>query len=89
MRKIVIYLDNKPIGIIIDDDASDKEIGELVLEEVINNIAYDYEEVDKWPKACTLCKWYDDYFRICLNDDAKKCNDLCNCEKWEVKEGYE
>ena len=89
MRKIVLYLNDEAIGITVDDNASDKEIGEKVLEEVINNTTYNYEEVDKWPKACTLCNWYNDDFRFCVNEDAEGCNDLWDCEKWEDKEEYE
>ena len=55
MRKIVIHLNDDVVGISIDDNASDKEIKERVLEEVIDRIAYDYEEVDEWPRVCTLC----------------------------------
>lgn len=89
MRKIVIHLNNKAIGITIDDNASDEEIREKVLEEVIDRIAYDYEEVDEWPRVCTLCEWYDDYIRLCLNEDVEGCNALQCCEKWEAKEEYE
>lgn len=89
MRKIVIHLNNKAIGITIDDNASDKEIREKVLEEVIDRIAYDYEEVDEWPKTCALCEWYVDRIRFCLNKDVVTCNDVQDCEKWELKEEYE
>ena len=89
MRKIVVYLNNKATGIAIDDNASDKEIREQVLEEVIDRIAYDYEEVDEWPKTCALCEWYDDYIRLCLNENTEGCNDLQGCEKWEAKEEYD
>lgn len=86
MRKIVIHLNDKVVGIAIDDNASDKEIKEQVLEEVIDRIAYDYEEVDEWPKLCTLCEWHDDRLRLCLNEDVECCNDLQDCEKWELRE---
>jgi hypothetical protein len=89
MRKIVIHLNNKAIGVTIDDNASDKEIREKVLEEVIDRIAYDYEEVDEWPKTCALCEWYVDRIRFCLNEDIVACNDSGGCEKWELKEEYE
>lgn len=64
MRKIVIHLNDGVVGIAIDDNASDKEIKEQVLEEVIDRIAYDYEEVAEWPRVCTLCEWYDDHIRL-------------------------
>ena len=86
MRKIVVYLNDEVLGIAIDDNASDKEIKEQVLEEVIDRTVYDYEEVDKWPKVCTLCEWYDDRLRLCLNEDAEGYNDLQDCKKWEVRE---
>lgn len=86
MRKIVIHLNDDVVGIAIDDNASDKEIKEQVLEEVIDRIAYDYEEVDEWPKLCTLCEWHDDRIKLCLNEDAEGCNDLQNYEKWEIRE---
>lgn len=86
MRKIVIHLNDDVVGIAIDDNASDKEIKEQVLEEVIDRIAYDYEEVDEWPRVCALCEWYDDYIRLCLNEDAERCNDLQGCDKWEARE---
>lgn len=89
MRKIVIHLNDDIVGIAIDDNASDKEIKEQVLEEVIDRIAYDYEEVDEWPKLCTLCEWHDDRIRLCLNENVEGCNDLQDCEKWEAKEEYE
>lgn len=89
MRKIVIHLDGKAIGMVIDDNASDKEIGEKVIEEIIDQIAYDYEEVDEWPKICTFCEWYVDRIRFCLNEDVVMCNDVQGCEKWEAKEEYE
>lgn len=89
MRKIVIHLNDEVVGISIDDNASDKEIEEQVLEEVVDRIAYDYEEVDEWPRVCILCEWYDDYIRLCLNENAERCNDLQGCEKWELKEEYE
>lgn len=89
MRKIVLYLNDEVVGIDIDDNASDAEIEEQVLEEVIDRTAYDYEEVGEWPRACTLCEWYDDYIRLCLNENAERCNDLQGCEKWEAKEEYE
>ena len=38
MRKIVIHLNDKVVGIAIDDNASDKEIKEQVLEEVIDSV---------------------------------------------------
>ena len=41
MRKIVIHLNDEVLGISIDDNASDKEIKEQVLEEVLDRIAYD------------------------------------------------
>nr|DAF27359.1 MAG TPA: hypothetical protein [Caudoviricetes sp.] len=86
MRKIVIHLNDEVLGIAIDDNASDAEIKEQVLEEVIDRIAYDYEEVDEWPRVCTLCTWHDEFLRLCLNEDAEGCNDLQNCEKWEIRE---
>ena len=89
MKKIVIHLDNKVLGIALDDNASDKEIREKVLEEVIDQIAYDYEEVDEWPKTCDFCEWYIDRIKFCLNEDVVVCNGLCNCEKWEAKEEYD
>ena len=76
MRKIVIHLNDDVVGISIDDNASDKEIKERVIEEVLDRIAYDYEEVDEWPRVCTLCEWHDDR----LNEDVKGCNDLQNYE---------
>lgn len=89
MRKIVVYLNDGVFGISIDDNASDKEIKEKVLEEVIDRIAYNYEEVDEWPKTCTLCEWYDDRLRFCLNKGVVTCNDVQDCEKREIKEEYE
>ena len=89
MRKIVVHLNDEVVGISIDDNASDKEIKEQVLEEVMDRIAYDYEEVNEWPKSCDFCEWHDDYLGLCLNEDAEGCNDLCNCEKWEAKEEYD
>ena len=89
MKKIVIHLDNKVLGIALDDNASDKEIREKVLEEVIDQIAYDYEEVDEWPKTCDFCEWYIDRIKFCLNEDVVVCNGLRNCEKWETKEEYD
>lgn len=89
MRKIVVHLNDEVVGISIDDNASDKEIKEQVLEEVMDRIAYDYEEVDEWPRVCTLCEWYDDYIRLCLNENVERCNDLQGCEKWEAKEEYD
>lgn len=89
MRKIVVYLNDEVIGITVDDNASDKEIGEKVLEEVINNTTYNYEEVDKWPRTCMLCEWHNDRIKLCLNEDAKGCNNLQDCEKWELKEEYD
>lgn len=89
MRKIVIHLNDDVVGIAIDDNASDKEIKEQVLEEVLDRIAYDYEEVDEWPRVCTLCEWYVDRIRFCLNKDLVTCNDAQDCEKWEAKEEYE
>ena len=89
MRKIVIHLNDKVVGIAIDDNASDKEIKEQVLEEVIDRIAYDYEEVDEWPRVCALCEWYVDRIRFCLNKDVVTCNDVQDCEKWEIKEEYD
>lgn len=88
-RKIVIYLNGKAIGMTVDDNASDKEISEKVLEEVIDQIAYNYEEVDEWPKTCDFCEWYIDRIKFCLNEDIVVCNRLGNCEKWEAKEEYE
>lgn len=89
MRKIVIHLNDEVLGISIDDNASDKEIKEQVLEEVIDRIAYDYEEVDEWPRFCALCEWYVDRIRFCLNKDIVTCNDVQDCEKWEIKEEYD
>ena len=89
MRKIVVYLNDGAFGISIDDNASDKEIKEKVLEEVIDRIAYDYEEVDEWPRVCTLCEWHIDRIRLCLNKDIVTCKDVWDCEKWELKEEYE
>ena len=89
MRKIVVYLNDGAFGISIDDNASDKEIKEQVLEEVIDRIAYDYEEGDEWPRVCTLCEWHIDRIRFCLNKDVVTCNDMQDCEKWELKEEYE
>lgn len=89
MRKIVVYLNDGAFGISIDDNASDKEIKEQVLEEVIDRIAYDYEEVDEWPRVCTLCEWHIDRIRFCLNKDVVTRNDVQDCEKWELKEEYE
>lgn len=89
MRKIVVYLNDGAFGISIDDNASDKEIKERVLEEVIDRIAYDYEEVEEWPRACTICEWHVDRIRFCLNKDVVTRNDVQDCEKWELKEEYE
>lgn len=89
MRKIVIYLNDEVIGIDIKDNASDKEIKEQVIEEVMNRIAYDYEEVDEWPKVCAFCEWYSNRIRFCLNKDIVTRNDVQDCEKWEIKEEYE
>ena len=89
MRKIVVYLNDEAVGISIDDNASDKEIKERVLEEVIDRTAYDYEEVEEWPKICTLCEWHIDRIRFCLNKDVVTSNDVRDCEKWELKEEYE
>ena len=89
MRKIVVHLNDEVVGISIDDNASDKEIKEQVLEEVIDRTAYDYEEVDEWPRTCMLCEWHDDRIKLCLNEDAEGCNNLQDCEKWELKEEYD
>lgn len=89
MRKIVIYLNGGAIGMTIDDNASDKEIEEKVLEEVLDRIAYNYKEVDEWPKTCDFCEWYNDRISFCSNEDIVGCNSLCNCEKWEVKGKYD
>nr|DAQ91548.1 MAG TPA: hypothetical protein [Caudoviricetes sp.] len=89
MRKIVVHLNDEVFGISIDDNASDKEIREKVLEEVIDRIAYDYEEVDEWPKTCAFCEWHVDRIKFCLNKDVVTCNDVQGCEKWEAKEEYE
>lgn len=89
MRKIVVHLNDDVIGIAIDDNASDKEIKEQVLKEVIDRTACDYEEVDEWPRVCTLCEWYIDRIRFCLNKDVVVCNDSGNCEKWRLKEEYD
>lgn len=85
MRKIVVYLNDGAFGISIDDNASDKEIKEKVLEEVIDRIAYDYKEVEEWPKLCTLCEWHDDRLRLCLNENVEGCNDLQDCENWSLE----
>ena len=89
MRKIVVYLNDGAFGIAIDDNASDKEIKEQVLEEVIDRTAYDYEEVDEWPRVCALCEWHVDRIRFCLNKDVVTCDDVQDCEKWELKEEYD
>ena len=89
MRKIVVYLNDEAIGITVGDNASDRELEKQVLEEVIDRTAYDYEEVDEWPRVCVLCEWYVDRIGFCLNKDVVTCNDVQNCEKWELKEEYE
>ena len=86
MKKIVVYLDNEMLGIALDDNASDREIQKKTLEKVIEATEYQCEEVEEWPKACTLCKWYGDGLRFCLNEDAEGCNDLQDFEKWEIRE---
>ncbi len=82
MRKIVIHLNDEVLGISIDDNASDKEIKEQVLEEVLDRIAYDYEEVDEWPRVCDLCTWHDEFLKLCLNEDVEGCNPNGHCKNW-------
>nr|DAI47908.1 MAG TPA: hypothetical protein [Caudoviricetes sp.] len=71
VKKIVVHLDDGMLGIALDDNASDREIQKKALEKVLEVTAYQYEEVEEWPKACTLCEWHDDGLRFCLNEDAE------------------
>ena len=45
--------------------------------------------MDEWPRVCALCEWYVDRIRFCLNKDIVTCNDVQDCEKWEIKEEYD